>query len=328
MACGEMPCRSFTLRPHIRMDIWTALDYETQQNNINIDHAHNTEHEDDLRTAIRQKYDSLTGEREVRQLAETTLSETNPTITEDRDAHLRNTQETLPVPSFRASEISTSTPIRLPGPQAAIAPVPGQRQAPLAARNQTPLCEDTEHSSSAVSEERLIGEPLIERLQRKKQKREVLESFEAFQASIRKQQLKLARHASETRDAKGRSTSYTKPRGLASSLLNGVSVCIPPAYPHLKKHENWWSIVSCSADHEINDPYEQVNEMSGTVTLQATTSTDYIIYDGKTAKQLADALGVASMSEIPSPVRAVRWDWVASCKRNVSSFLSVGKLNK
>lgn len=58
--------------------------------------------------------------------------------------------------------------------------------------------------------------------------------------------------------------------------------------------------------------------MSGRVTLEADSLTDYVIYDGKSPSQLLDRLGIRAFSDLPARTVCVRWDWVATCKRNAS----------
>lgn len=62
--------------------------------------------------------------------------------------------------------------------------------------------------------------------------------------------------------------------------------------------------------------------MSGRVTLEVDSATSYVVYDGKSPSQLLDLLGIKAFSDLPSRAVCVRWDWVASCKRNASPRLS------
>lgn len=68
--------------------------------------------------------------------------------------------------------------------------------------------------------------------------------------------------------------------------------------------------------------------MSGRVTLEVDNLTDYVIFDGKSPSQLLDRLGVRAFSDLPARTVCVRWDWVATCKRNASFMRALPRLTE
>lgn len=233
-----MQQQGLTLRQPRKMGFWAALDQADQgQASVPLD-PDSDAHEEDLRSQIQQKYDSeLAGFK--------TIASSGVMKRSDQVPH--------PEPSGAANgPLLANSPAHAP---------PSMPMLDIARRVHTPIgqsvcsgppgvafdaeSESEQLVSNAVSPVVPISEPLVERLRRKKQSTVVIDRFEGFQATRKKQLEKQLKDREKLNTGPRRQMAARgRPRVLSSGLFEGLSICIPPAYPHQRKHEDWWSIVS------------------------------------------------------------------------------------
>lgn len=233
--------QGISLRRPCSMDFWSALDdadAEEASASLAGDHI---SHEEDLRLHIRQKYDSFTAVSSPAASSCVTNSPNQP-LNPPSDQAVPGVGAQAPMNPTAPAEPTEPMPVVGETDHAGSALANGSKTSFIPSAAEDGAEQPIPNAAGAIAP---IGEPLLDRLRRKKQSTVVLDRFGAFQAARTKQLEKQAKDREKLGSGPQRQVAARgRPRVLAHGLLERVSLCIPPANPHQRKHEDWWAIVS------------------------------------------------------------------------------------